>query len=128
MKAYLVTGFIVNSYGTSIIAVLFDGIDRAKQCLEEYADEVKDDIISDYSVRNNIFSDSLQNICNSQVVQKRTIEIHLNLDKETDKRFYKTHNIAQMQLDAFTYNRINLCDRNITSIKLMDLKIKEVEL
>lgn len=128
MKAYLVSGFIVNSLGTSIITLLFDNIDRAKQCLEEYADEVKDDIISDYSVRNNIFSDSLQNICNSPVVQKRTIEIHLNLDKETDKRFYKTHNIAQMQLDAFTYNRINLCDRNITSIKLMDLKIKEVEL
>lgn len=128
MKAYLVSGFIVNSLGTSIITLLFDNIDRAKQCLEEYADEVKDDIISDYSVRKNIFSDSLQNICNSLVVQKRTIEIHLNLDKETDIRFYKTHNIAQMQLDAFTYNRINLCDRNITSIKLMDLKIKEVEL
>ena len=128
MKAYLVSGFIVNSLGTSIITLLFDNIDRAKQCLEEYADEVKDDIISDYSVRKNIFSDSLQNICNSLVVQKRTIEIHLNLDKETDIRFYKTHNIAQMQLDAFTYNRINLCDRNITSIKLMDLKIKEIEL
>ena len=128
MKAYLVSGFIVNSLGTSIITLLFDNIDRAKKCLEEYADEVKDDIISDYSVRKNIFSDSLQNICNSLVVQKRTIEIHINLDKETDIRFYKTHNIAQMQLDAFTYNRINLCDRNITSIKLMDLKIKEVEL
>lgn len=128
MRAYLVSGFIVNSLGTSIITLLFDNIDRAKQCLEEYADEVKDDIISDYSVRKNIFSDSLQNICNSLVVQKRTIEIHLNLDKETDIRFYKTHNIAKMQLDAFTYNRINLCDRNITSIKLMDLKIKEVEL
>ena len=128
MKVYLVSGFIVNSLGTSIITLLFDNIDRAKQCLEEYADEVKDDIISDYSVRKNIFSDSLQNICNSLVVQKRTIEIHLNLDKETDIRFYKTHNIAQMQLDAFTYNRINLCDRNITSIKLMDLKIKEIEL
>lgn len=128
MKAYLVSGFIVNSLGTSIITLLFDDIDRAKKCLEEYADEVKDDIISDYSVRDNIFSDSLQNICNSKVVQKRTIEIHLNLDKETDKRFYKTHNIAQMQLDAFTYNRINLCDRMITSIKLMDLKIKEIEL
>ena len=76
----------------------------------------------------NIYSDKVEDVYNSVIKQYRTIEAHIDLDKDSDNRFFKEHNLAQIQIDSFIYRQLDLSDRRLTSFKVLDMTIKEIEL
>lgn len=128
MKAYLVSGFSSNFEGTGIESAVFTTIEDAKRYVDECAEMTKAQIMAVPEICNNIYSDKIENVYNSGVYLFRTIELQINLDKESDKNFYKDYNLAEKQINSRIYAWLDLSDRRLTSIKLLDLKIMEIEL
>ena len=126
MKAYLVSGFSSSYEGTNIESKVFTKLEAAKSYVNDCANETIESIKADLG--SNTYHDSVDNVYNSVIKQLRTISIHINIDKESDKMFFKEHNLAQQQIDSFIYRQLDLSDRMLTSIKLLDLRISEIEL
>ena len=126
MKAYLVSGFSSSYEGTNIESKVFTTLEAAKSYVNDCANETIESIKADLG--SNTYHDSVDNVYNSVIKQLRTISIHINIDKESDKMFFKEHNLAQQQIDSFIYRQLDLSDRMLTSIKLLDLRISEIEL
>ena len=131
MKAYLVSGFsrsgFSSSYeGINIESQVFATLEKAQMYVEECAELTTLVIQSDLG--GNIYSDKVEDVYNSVIKQYRTIEAHIDLDKDSDNRFFKEHNLAQIQIDSFIYRQLNLSDRRLTSFKVLDMTIKEIEL
>lgn len=126
MKAYLVSGFSIDWECTSIESRVFTTFEAARIYVEECAELATRIIQSDLG--SNIYRDKVENVYNSVIKQYRTIEAHINLDKDSDNRFFKEHNLAQIQIDSFIYRQLDLSDRRLTSFKVLDMTIKEIEL
>ena len=126
MKAYLVSGFSIDWECTSIESRVFTTFEAARIYVEECAELTARIIQSDLG--SNIYRDKVENVYNSVIKQYRTIEAHINLDKDSDNRFFKEHNLAQIQIDSFIYRQLDLSDRRLTSLKVLDITIKEIEL
>lgn len=128
MKAYLVSGFSSNYEGIGIESAVFTTLEDAKRYVDECAEMTKAQILAEPEIYNNIYSDKIENVYKSGVYLFRTIELQINLDKESDKNFYKDYNLAEKQINSQIYAWLDLSDRRLTSIKLLDLKIMEIEL
>ena len=126
MKAYLVSGFSSSYEGINIESQVFATLEKAQMYVEECAELTTLVIQSDLG--GNIYSDKVENVYNSVIKQYRTIEAHIDLDKDSDNRFFKEHNLAQIQIDSFIYRQLDLADRMLTSFKVLDMNIREVEL
>lgn len=126
MKAYIVSGFSSSFEGTKIESKVFTTLEAAKSYVNDCANETIESIKSDLG--SNTYHDSVDNVYNSVIKQLRTISIHINIDKESDKMFFKEHNLAQQQIDSFIYRQLDLSDRMLTSFKVLDMNIREVEL
>ena len=126
MKAYLVSGFSIDWECTSIESRVFTTFEAARNYVEECAELTTRIIQSDLG--SNVYSDKVENVYNSVIKQYRTIEAHIDLDKDSDNRFFKEHNLAQIQIDSFIYRQLDLSDRRLTSLKVLDMTIKEIEL
>ena len=126
MKAYLVSGFSSSYEGINIESQVFATLEKAQMYVEECAELTKLVIQSDLG--GNIYSDKVEDVYNSVIKQYRTIEAHIDLDKDSDNRFFKEHNLAQIQIDSFIYRQLDLSDRRLTSFKVLDMTIKEIEL
>lgn len=126
MKVYLVSGFSSNYEGINIESKVFTTLEAAKSYVNDFANETIETIKSDLG--SNTYHDSVNNVYNSVIKQLRTISIHINIDKESDKMFFKEHNLAQQQIDSFIYRQLDLSDRRLTSFKVLDMNIREVEL
>lgn len=126
MKAYLVSGFSSSYEGINIESQVFATLEKAKMYVEECAELTTLVIQSDLG--GNIYSDKVENVYNSVIKQYRTIEAHIDLDKDSDNRFFKEHNLAQIQIDSFIYRQLDLSDRRLTYFKVLDMTIKEIEL
>lgn len=126
MKAYLVSGFSIDWECTSIESRVFTTFEAARIYVEECAELTTRIIQSDLG--SNIYSDKVENVYNSVIKQYRTIEAHINLDKDSDNIFFKEHSLAQIQIDSFIYRQLDLSDRRLTSFKVLDITIKEIEL
>ena len=128
MKAYLVSGFSSDYEGICLESRVFTTLDDAQSYVDECAELTKAQIMSEAEMCNNIYSDKTENVYNSGVHLFRTIELHINLDKECDKRFYKNYNLAEKQINSQIYKWIDLSDRRLTSFKMLDLRIEDIEL
>ena len=128
MKVYLVSGFSSNFEGTGIESAVFTTLEDAKRYVDECAEMTKAQILAVPEICNNIYSDKIENVYNSGVYLFRTIDLQINLNKESDKNFYKDYNLAEKQINSQIYAWLDLSDRRLTSIKLLDLKIMEIEL
>ena len=126
MKAYLVSGFSSSYEGINIESQVFATLEKAQMYVEECAELTTLVIQSDLG--GNIYSDKVENVYNSVIKQYRTIEAHIDLDKDSDNRFFKEHNLAQIQIDSFIYRQLDLSDRRLTSLKVLDMTITEIEL
>ena len=126
MKAYLVSGFSSSYEGINIESQVFATLEKAQMYVEECAELTTLVIQSDLG--GNIYSDKVEDVYNSVIKQYRTIEAHIDLDKDSDNRFFKEHNLAQIQIDSFIYRQLDLSDRRLTSFKVLDMTIKESEL
>ena len=126
MKAYLVSGFSSDYEGTSIESRVFATLEKAQMYVEECAELTTRIIQSDLG--SNIYRDKVEDVYNSVIKQYRTIEAHIDLDKDSDNRFFKEHNLAQIQIDSFIYRQLDLSDRRLTSFKVLDMTITEIEL
>ena len=126
MKAYLVSGFSIDWECTSIESRVFTTFEAARIYVEECAELTTRIIQSD--LVSNIYSDKVENVYNSVIKQYRTIEVHINLDKDCDKNFYKEHNLAQNHFETFDYRQMDLSDSKITLFKVLDMRITEIEL
>ena len=126
MRAYLVSGFSSDYEGTSIESRVFATLEKAQMYVEECAELTTLVIQSDLG--GNIYSDKVEDVYNSVIKQYRTIEAHIDLDKDSDNRFFKEHNLAQIQIDSFIYRQLDLSDRRLTSFKVLDMTITEIEL
>lgn len=126
MKAYLVSGFSIDWECTSIESRVFTTFEAAQIYVEECAELTTRIIQSDLG--SNIYRDKVENVYNSVIKQYRTIEAHINLDKDSDNSFFKEHSLAQIQIDSFIYRQLDLSDRRLTSLKVLDITIKEIEL
>ena len=126
MKAYLVSGFSSSYEGINIESQVFATLEKAQMYVEECAELTALVIQSDLG--GNIYSDKVEDVYNSVIKQYRTIEAHIDLDKDSDNRFFKEHNLAQIQIDSFIYRQLDLSDRRLTSFKVLDMKITEIEL
>lgn len=126
MKAYLVSGFSLNYEGINIESKVLATLEAAQSYVNDCANETLETIKSDLG--SNTYHDSVDNVYNSVIKQLRTISIHINIDKESDKMFFKEHNLAQQQIDSFIYRQLDLSDRMLTSFKVLDMNIREVEL
>ena len=126
MKAYLVSGFSSSYEGINIESQVFATLEKAQMYVEECAELTTLVIQSDLG--GNIYSDKVENVYNSVIKQYRTIEAHIDLDKDSDNRFFKEHNLAQIQIDSFIYRQLDLSDRRLTSFKGLDMTITESEL
>ena len=126
MKAYLVSGFSLNYEGINIESKVFATLEAAQSYVNDCANETLETIKSDLG--SNTYHDSVDNVYNSVIKQLRTISIHINIDKESDKMFFKEHNLAQQQIDSFIYRQLDLSDRMLTSFKVLDMNVREVEL
>lgn len=128
MKAYIVSGFSSDYEGIGLEARVFTTLDAAKKYVDECAEMTKAQISAEPEICDNIYSDKIENVYNSGVYLLRTIELEVNLDKESDKNFYKDYNLAEKQINSQIYAWLDLSDRRLTSIKLLDMKIMEIEL
>ena len=126
MKAYLVSGFSSSYEGINIESQVFATLEKAQMYVEECAELTTLVIQSDLG--GNIYSDKVEDVYNSVIKQYRTIEAHIDLDKDSDNMFFKEHNLAQIQIDSFIYRQLDLSDRRLTSFKVLDMTIKEIEL
>ena len=126
MKAYLVSGFSSSYEGINIESQVFATLETAQTYVEECAELTTLVIQSDLG--GNIYSDKVEDVYNSVIKQYRTIEAHIDLDKDSDNRFFKEHNLAQIQIDSFIYRQLDLSDRRLTSFKVLDMTITEIEL
>ena len=126
MKAYLVSGFSSSYEGINIEPQVFATLEKAQMYVEECAELTTLVIQSDLG--GNIYSDKVEDVYNSVIKQYHTIEAHIDLDKDSDNRFFKEHNLAQIQIDSFIYRQLDLSDRRLTSFKVLDMTIKEIEL
>ena len=126
MKAYLVSGFSSSYEGINIESQVFATLEKAQMYVEECAELTTLVIQSDLG--GNIYSDKEENVYNSVIKQYRTIEAHIDLDKDSDNMFFKEHNLAQIQIDSFIYRQLDLSDRRLTSFKVLDMTITEIEL
>ena len=126
MKAYLVSGFSSSYEGINIESQVFATFEKAQMYVEECAELTTLVIQSDLG--GNIYSDKVEDVYNSVIKQYRTIEAHIDLDKDSDNRFFKEHNLAQIQIDSFIYRQLDLSDRRLTSFKVLDMTITEIEL
>ena len=126
MKAYLVSGFSSSYEGINIESQVFATLKKAQMYVEECAELTTLVIQSDLG--GNIYSDKVEDVYNSVIKQYRTIEAHIDLDKDSDNRFFKEHNLAQIQIDSFIYRQLDLSDRRLTSFKVLDMTITEIEL
>ena len=131
MKVYLVSGFSIDfgnaEWGSAPIeSQVFATLEKAQMYVEECAELTTLVIQSDLG--GNIYSDKVEDVYNSVIKQYRTIEAHINLDKDSDNRFFKEHNLAQIQIDSFIYRQLDLSDRRLTSFKVLDMTITEIEL
>ena len=126
MKAYLVSGFSSSYEGINIESQVFATWEKAQMYVEECAELTTLVIQSDLG--GNIYSDKVEDVYNSVIKQYRTIEAHIDLDKDSDNRFFKEHNLAQIQIDSFIYRQLDLSDRRLTSFKVLDMTITEIEL
>lgn len=126
MKAYLVSGFSIDWECTSIESRVFTTFEAARIYVKECAELTTRIIQSDLG--SNIYRDKVEDVYNSVIKQYRTIEAHIDLDKDSDNRFFKEHNLAQIQIDSFIYRQLDLSDRRLTSLKVLDITIKEIEL
>ena len=126
MKAYLVSGFGSSYEGINIEPQVFATLEKAQMYVEECAELTTLVIQSDLG--GNIYSDKVEDVYNSVIKQYRTIEAHIDLDKDSDNRFFKEHNLAQIQIDSFIYRQLDLSDRRLTSFKVLDMTITEIEL
>lgn len=126
MKAYLVSGFSSSYEGINIESQVFATLEKAQMYVEECAELTTLVIQSDLG--ENIYSDKVEDVYNSVIKQYHTIEAHIDIDKDSDNRFFKDHNLAQMQIDSFIYRQLDLSDRRLTSFKVLDMTIKEIEL
>ena len=126
MKAYLVSGFSNSYEGINIESQVFATLEKAQMYVEECAELTTLVIQSDLG--GNIYSDKVEDVYNSVIKQYRTIEAHIDLDKDSDNRFFKEHNLAQIQIDSFIYRQLDLSDRRLTSFKVLDMTITEIEL
>ena len=126
MKAYLVSGFSSSYEGINIESQVFATLEKAQMYVEECAELTTLVIQSDLG--GNIYSDKVEDVYNSVIKQYRTIEAHIDLDKDSDNRFFKEHNLAQIQIDSFIYRQLDLSDRRLTYFKVLDMTIKEIEL
>lgn len=128
MKAYLVSGFSSDYEGIGLEARVFTTLDAAKRYVDECAEMTKAQIMSEAEICNNIYSDKTENVYNSGVYLFRTIELEIKLDKECDKEFYKNYNLAKKQINSQIFEWLDLSDRRLTSFKLLDLRIEDIEL
>lgn len=128
MKVYLLSGFRSSYDGIGIESSVFTTLDDAKSYVDECAELTKAQIMSEPEICNNIYSDKIENVYNSGVCLFRTIELQINLDKESDKNFYKNYNLAEKQINSQIYAWLDLSDRQLTSFKVLDMKITEIEL
>ena len=126
MKAYLVSGFSSSYEGINIESQVFATLEKAQMYVEECAELTTLVIQSDLG--GNIYSDKVEDVYNSVIKQYRTIEAHIDLDKDSDNRFFKEHNLAQNQIDSFIYRQLDLSDRRLTSFKVLDMTITDIEL
>ena len=126
MRAYLVSGFSSSYEGINIESQVFATLEKAQMYVEECAELTTLVVQSDLG--GNIYSDKVEDVYNSVIKQYRTIEAHIDLDKDSDNRFFKEHNLAQQQIDSFIYRQLDLSDRRLTSFKVLDMTIKEIEL
>ena len=126
MKAYLVSGFSSSYEGINIESQVFATLEKAQMYVEECAELTTLVIQSDLG--DNIYSDKVEDVYNSVIKQYRTIEAHIDLDKDSDNMFFKEHNLAQIQIDSFIYRQLDLSDRRLTSFKVLDMRITEIEL
>ena len=126
MKAYLVSGFRSSYEGINIESQVFATLEKAQMYVEECAELTTLVIQSDLG--GNIYSDKVEDVYNSVIKQYRTIEAHIDLDKDSDNKFFKEHNLAQIQIDSFIYRQLDLSDRRLTSFKVLDMTITEIEL
>lgn len=126
MKAYLVSGFSSSYEGINIESKVFTTLEAAKSYVNDCANDTLETIKADLG--SNTYHDSIDNVYNSVIKQLRTISIHINIDKESDKMFFKEYNLAQQQIDSFIYRQLDLSDRMLTSFKVLDMNIREVEL
>ena len=126
MKAYLVSGFSSSYEGINIESQVFATLEKAQMYVEECAELTTLVIQSDLG--SNIYSDKVEDVYNSVIKQYRTIVAHIDLDKDSDNGFFKEHNLAQIQIDSFIYRQLDLSDRRLTSFKVLDMTIKEIEL
>ena len=126
MKAYLVSGFSSSYEGINIEPQVFATLEKAQMYVEECAELTTLVIQSDLG--GNIYSDKVEDVYNSVIKQYRTIEAHIDLDKDSDNKFFKEHNLAQIQIDSFIYRQLDLSDRRLTSFKVLDMTITEIEL
>ena len=131
MKVYLVSGFSIDfgnaEWGSAPIeSQVFATLEKAQMYVEECAELTTLVIQSDLG--GNIYSDKVEDVYNSVIKQYRTIEAHIDLDKDSDNRFFKEHNLAQIQIDSFIYRQLDLSDRRLTSFKVLDMTITEIEL
>ena len=126
MKAYLVSGFGSSYEGINIESQVFTTLEKAQRYVDECAELTTLVIQSDLG--GNIYSDKVEDVYNSVIKQYRTIEAHIDLDKDSDNRFFKEHNLAQIQIDSFIYRQLDLSDRRLTSFKVLDMTITEIEL
>ena len=126
MKAYLVSGFSSSYEGINIESQVFATLEKAQMYVEECAELTTLVIQSDLG--GNIYRDKVEDVYNSVIKQYRTIEAHIDLDKDSDNRFFKEHNLAQIQIDSFIYRQLDLSDRRLTFFKVLDMTLKEIEL
>lgn len=126
MKVYLVSGFSIDWESAPIESQVFATLAEAHTYVEECAELTTGLIQADLG--NNIYSDKVEIVYNSVIKQYRTIELNINLDKDCDKNFYKEHCLASAQINPHFYNALDLSDRSLTSFKVLDITIKEIEL
>lgn len=126
MKVYVVCGFSSTPEGIHTDAQVFTTLKAAKCYVNNCADDTIEAIKMDLC--ENIYYDKVENVFNSAIKQVRTIKLNINLDKDCDKMFLKEHNLASAQLYPQFYKTLDLSDRRLTSITVLDMRIKEVEL
>ena len=126
MKAYLVSGFSSTPEGIYIYSQVFTTLEAAKSYVNNCANDTIEAI--KMNLCKNIYYDNVENVFNSVIKQFRTIMLDINLDNDCDKIFFKKHNLASAQINLQFYQALDLSDRLLTTIKVLDMRIKEIEL
>ena len=127
MKVYLVSGFSIYWESAPIESQVFATLVEAHTYVEVCA-ELTTTIIKAELGENIYYNDKVENVYNTTIKHKRTIDVRIDIDNASDKMFFKRHNLAQNHFETFDYRQMDLSDSKITLFKVLDMRITEIEL